>query len=64
MSSVFKVDNIKTKQFYETSAIFELNNVKNETILRDFFFFLNLTTSKTKQFCETSSIFELDKVGR
>ena len=42
MSSVFKVDNIKTKQFYETSAIFELNNVKNETILRDFFFFFEL----------------------
>ena len=29
----------KTKQFCETSSIFELNNVKNETILRDFFIF-------------------------
>jgi len=27
----------KTKQFCEASSIFELNNVKNETILRDFF---------------------------
>ena len=26
----------KTKQFCETSSIFELDNVKNETILRDF----------------------------
>ena len=29
----------KTKQFCETSFIFELNNVKNEAILRDFFIF-------------------------
>ena len=40
----------KTQQFCETSWTFELDNVKNEAILRD----LNLTTSKTKQFCETS----------
>ena len=29
----------KTKQFCVTSSIFELNNVKNEVILRDFFIF-------------------------
>ena len=26
----------KTKQFYETSAVFELDNLQNEAILRDF----------------------------
>ena len=30
---------LKTKQVCETSFIFELNNVQNETILRDFFIF-------------------------
>ena len=34
-----KLTTSKTKQFCETSSIFELNNVKNETILRDFFIF-------------------------
>ena len=29
----------KTKQFYETSAVFELDNLQNEAILRDFFNF-------------------------
>ena len=58
--------------------MFELDNVKNEAILRDFFIFqswtsrtqqfcetssiLKLTTSKTKQVCETSSFFELDNI--
>ena len=41
----------KTEQFWETSLIFEFDNVKNETSQRDF---LKLTASKTKQFCETS----------
>ena len=40
----------------------QLNNVKNETILRDFLNFWNLTTSKTTQFCETSAIFEVDNI--
>ena len=31
-----KLTTSKTKQFCETSSFFELNNVKNETILRDF----------------------------
>ena len=44
----------KTQQFYQTSSMFELDDVKNEAILRDFFIFQKLTTSKTKQFCETS----------
>ena len=35
----FKLTTSKTKQFCETSFIFELNNVKNEAILRDFFIF-------------------------
>ena len=34
----------------ETSSVFELDNVKNEAILRQSF---KLATSKTKQFCET-----------
>ena len=34
-----KLATSRTKQFCETSSIFELNNVKNETILRDFFIF-------------------------
>ena len=34
-----KLTTSKTKQFCETSSIFELNNVKNATILRDFFIF-------------------------
>jgi len=42
--------------------MFELGNVKNEAILRDFLLFAKLTTSKTKQICENSSIFELDNV--
>ena len=40
---------LKTKHFCETSSFFELDNIKNEAILRDIFIFLNLTTSKTKQ---------------
>ena len=46
---------LKTKQFCETSSIFEVGNIKNEAILRGFLQFSRLTTSKTKQFCETSS---------
>ena len=44
----------EVQQFCETSSICELDNVKIEAILRDFFNFSKLTTSKTKQFCETS----------
>ena len=29
----------KTKQFCETSSFFELDNIQNEAILRDFFIF-------------------------
>ena len=32
-----KLATSKTKQFCETSSIFEVGNIKNETILRDFF---------------------------
>ena len=58
--SIYLSASLKTKQFCEISLIFKCNNIQNETILRDIFFFLHMTTSKTKQFCETSSIFELD----
>ena len=44
----------EVQQLCETSSICELDNVKIEAILRDFFNFSKLTTSKTKQFCETS----------
>ena len=52
----------KTKKFCETSLMSEHNNFKNETILRDLFIFLTLTTSETKQFCETSSFFEVEDI--
>jgi len=52
-----KLTTSKTKQFCETSSVFELDNIKNERILRDFLNFRSwqhLTTLKRKQFCETS----------
>ena len=49
----WKLTTSKTQHFCEISSFFELNNIQNEAILRDFFNFLNLTTSKTKQCCET-----------
>ena len=66
--SVCPAASLKTQQFCQTSSIFELDNVKNETILWDFWTwqhqkrnmsarllqFSKLTTSKAKQFCETS----------
>ena len=33
----FNLRTSKTKQFFETSSIFKLDNIKNEAILRDFF---------------------------
>ena len=51
---MFYLTTSKTKQFCETSSNFELDNIKNETILRDFLKFSELTTSKMKQLCETS----------
>ena len=50
---VLNLTTSKTKQFCETSSIFQLDNVKNEAILR-LLHFSHLTTSKTKEFCETS----------
>ena len=52
---------LKTKQFCETSSVFELDNIKNAAICETSSI-LNLTTSKTKQFCETSSFFEVDNI--
>jgi hypothetical protein len=37
--SVCPAASLKTQQFCQTSSIFELDNVKNETILRDFLIF-------------------------
>ena len=75
---VLNLTTSKTKQICETFSMFELDNVKNQAILRDFVFqswqhqkrsnsaklsqCLNLTTSKTKQFCETSSFFKVDNI--
>jgi len=48
--------------------MFELDNVKNEAILRDFLSFLidsiknTASVPKTKQFCETSSFFKVDNI--
>ena len=36
---VFNLTTPKTEQFYETSSFFEVDNIKNEAILRDFFIF-------------------------
>ena len=66
----------KTKLFCKTSAIFKVDTINNEAILRDFLNFwswqrrssatlpsvLKLKTSKTKQFCKTSPIFEVDNI--
>ena len=38
----------KTQQFCETSSIFELDNIKNETILRDFLIFRSWQHQKRK----------------
>ena len=69
---------LSTWLFYETSSFFQVDNIKNAALLRDFLIlwrwphqtesnsarppFFKLTTSKTKQFCETSFIFELNNV--
>ena len=52
---------LKRKLFCET---FELDNVKNEASLRDFFSFWTWKRQKwkTKQVCETSSIFARDNI--
>ena len=44
----------KTQPFCEISSMFELDNVKNEAILRDFLNFRGWQHQQTKQFCETS----------
>ena len=43
---------LKTQQFWETSSIFELDNIKTETILRGFLNFRSW--QHQKQLCETS----------
>ena len=53
---------LKTKLFFETSSVFELDNIKNAANSARLPQFLHLTTSKTKQFCETSSFFEVDNI--
>ena len=42
--------------------MFELDNVKNEAILRDLFIFQGWLHKKTQQFSETSSIFAFDNI--
>ena len=67
LSIYLSICKLETKLFCETSSVFELENMKNAAIQRDFLnfwtwqrqkrkasFFLKLTTSKTKQFCDTS----------
>ena len=44
---------LKTKLFCVAASVFELDNIKNEAILRDFLNFWSWH-QKTKQFCETS----------
>ena len=50
---------LKTKLFCETSSAFELDNIKNETILRDF---LNFWTWQHQNNSARLPIFELDNV--
>ena len=49
-----KLTTSKTKQFCETSSFFQVDNITNEAILRDFFNFSTWQHQKTQQFCETS----------
>ena len=78
-SSFSKLTTSKMQHFCETSSFFEVDYIKQKTLLRDLLFlswphqkrsnsarlpsFLNLTTSKTKQFCETSSFFPLNNIN-
>ena len=39
----------KTKQFCETSSFFELDNIRNEAVLRDFPHFSKLKTSTRRR---------------
>ena len=48
--------------FCETSSVFQLDNVKNETNSARLPQFLKLTNAKTKQFWETSSFFDGDNI--
>ena len=45
---MFEHNNVKTKQFCETSSFFELDNTRNEAILRDFFIFRSSRHQKRK----------------
>ena len=53
---------LKSKQFCETSLMFERNNVQNETILRDFFMFGTWQLPKRSKVCDTYSMFEFDNI--
>ena len=44
--SIYLSANLKTKLFCETSSVFELDNIKNAAILRDFLIF-DISTSKS-----------------
>ena len=46
MCQKIEIRSSKMKKFCETASIFEIANVKNEEILRDFLQNLKLTTSK------------------
>jgi len=52
---------LKTKQFCETSSIFEIGNVKNEAILRASSIF-ELGIVKNEAILRASSIFEVDNI--
>ena len=53
---------LKPKQFCTTSPILELNNVKNETILRDFFIFWTWQHPKRRDSARLLQFFELDNI--
>ena len=55
---------LKTKLFCETSSFFEVDNIKNEAILRDFLNFRSGQHPKRSKFCESSPIFEFDNKNK
>ena len=62
MSSLSKLTTSKTKQFCETSPMFELNNLKNEAILRDLFIFQSWQHTKRSNSARLPSIFAFDNI--
>ena len=57
LPSEVKIDKPKTQQFCETSSIFEVDNIENETILRDPFKYGKLSAELTASYQWVAAIF-------